>query len=72
MLVTRCGRWGGDALHPNRCQLWAARQFRDRENWNAAASPLQRVPALRRHRSRRVAPVWSLSLPQRLLPTSLL
>ncbi|MCL7495516.1 TOMM precursor leader peptide-binding protein [Streptomyces sp. MCA2] len=65
---------GGDALHPNSCQLWAARQFRDRDRWNATASPLQRVAApFDAAAPTDWTPVWSLTQRrQRLLPTSLL
>ncbi|MBT2510126.1 TOMM precursor leader peptide-binding protein [Streptomyces sp. ISL-98] len=65
---------GSAAVHPNACQLYDARQFRDRDSWNGRGSRLQYVPP--RFDERRPTdwtPVWSLTQGvQRLLPTSML
>ena len=65
---------GAAAVHPNSCQLFDERQFRERELWNRAGSPLRYVPE-RFDQDRPVdwTPVWSLTHGrQRLLPTSML
>ncbi|WP_338676857.1 TOMM precursor leader peptide-binding protein [Streptomyces sp. SCSIO 30461] len=65
---------GGDAMHPNAVQLFADRQFRDRDRWNPSHSLMQTVPP----RFDELAPcewtpVWSLTEGRhRLLPTSML
>ncbi|MEV6264947.1 TOMM precursor leader peptide-binding protein [Streptomyces sp. NPDC051784] len=65
---------GEAALHPNSCQLFDARQFRDRDRWNARHSRFQQVPP--RFDPAAPAdwtPVWSLTSGRhRLLPTSML
>ncbi|MFI6349221.1 TOMM precursor leader peptide-binding protein [Streptomyces sp. NPDC050560] len=65
---------GGQALHPNACQLFADRQFTDRARWNAAHSAFQRVPPpFDPGAPREWTPVWSLTAgTHRLLPTSML
>ncbi|MEV6753666.1 TOMM precursor leader peptide-binding protein [Streptomyces sp. NPDC051214] len=65
---------GEVALHPNSCQLYDDRQFRDRSRWNAARSPFTHVPE-RFDENRPVdwTPVWSLATgTHRLLPTGML
>ncbi|MFE0136327.1 TOMM precursor leader peptide-binding protein [Streptomyces sp. NPDC059037] len=65
---------GPQALHPNACQLYHDRQFRDRDRWNAECSPFSYVPE-RFDETCPVGwtPVWSLaSGTHRLLPTSML
>ncbi|MEU8710111.1 TOMM precursor leader peptide-binding protein [Streptomyces sp. NPDC048565] len=65
---------GDAALHPNSCQLFADRQFRERAGWNAAHSRFQQVPPpFDPKEPADWTPVWSLtSGTQRLLPTSML
>ncbi|MGW2382408.1 TOMM precursor leader peptide-binding protein [Streptomyces sp. NPDC001658] len=65
---------GADAIHPNACQLYDERQFRDRDGWNARAAHFQYVPApFDEDRPTEWTPVWSLTAGRhRLLPTSLL
>ncbi|MEU6092937.1 TOMM precursor leader peptide-binding protein [Streptomyces sp. NPDC047085] len=65
---------GADAVHPNDCQLYDERQFRDREWWNAGGSPFRHVPErFDVGRPTEWTPVWSLtSGTRRLLPTSML
>jgi ribosomal protein S12 methylthiotransferase accessory factor len=65
---------GERAVHPNACQLFDERQFRDRERWNAAVSPFHQVCApFDTGRPVEWTPVWSLTGgTQRLLPTSML
>ncbi|MFE2022118.1 TOMM precursor leader peptide-binding protein [Streptomyces sp. NPDC059499] len=65
---------GDAALHPNSCQLFAGRQFRDRDRWNARHSRFQQVPPpFDPQAPADWTPVWSLtSGTQRLLPTSML
>ncbi|MGW7237411.1 TOMM precursor leader peptide-binding protein [Streptomyces sp. NPDC054804] len=65
---------GADAIHPNACQLYDERQFRDRDRWNARAAHFQYVPApFDENRPVEWTPVWSLTAGRhRLLPTSLL
>ena len=62
------------AVHPDDCQLFHARQFVDRDRWNAENLDFQHVP--RRFDDEEVldwTPVWSLSRKcERLLPTDLL
>jgi ribosomal protein S12 methylthiotransferase accessory factor len=65
---------GTVAVHPNACQLYADRQFVQRERWNAAHSRFQYVSApFDETRPTDWTPVWSLTHDvQRLLPASLL
>ncbi|MFI1929126.1 TOMM precursor leader peptide-binding protein [Streptomyces sp. NPDC020330] len=67
---------GDAALHPNASQLYADRQFREREAWNArhAGAPFQLVPPPFDPRSvAEWTPLWSLgSRRTRYLPTSML
>ncbi|MEU6658610.1 TOMM precursor leader peptide-binding protein [Streptomyces sp. NPDC046821] len=65
---------GDAALHPNSCQLYADRQFRERHRWNPLHSRFQQVPPpFDPQAPADWTPVWSLtSGRQRLLPTSML
>ncbi|WP_338696886.1 TOMM precursor leader peptide-binding protein [Streptomyces sp. Q6] len=65
---------GAEALHPYACQLYDARQFRDREGWNGRHSSFQYVPVpFDETRPTEWTPVWSLTgRTTRLLPTSML
>ncbi|MET8772761.1 TOMM precursor leader peptide-binding protein [Streptomyces sp. NPDC004658] len=65
---------GDQAIHPNDCQLFHPRQFRDRDRWNARHSPFHHVPApFDAHAETAWTPVWSLvDGRHRLLPTGLL
>lgn len=65
---------GEQAIHPNDCQLFAARQFRDRARWNARHSHFHHVPAPFDEKAETAwTPVWSLvDGCHRLLPTRLL
>ncbi|MFD5427833.1 TOMM precursor leader peptide-binding protein [Streptomyces sp. NPDC127084] len=65
---------GGEAVHPNSVQLFADRQFRDRDRWNARHSATHAVPPpFDEEASREWTPVWSLTEGRhRLLPTSML
>ncbi|MFF5531332.1 TOMM precursor leader peptide-binding protein [Streptomyces cinerochromogenes] len=65
---------GPVAVHPNDCQLYARRQFAERERWNAAHSRFQHVSVpFDEKRPTDWTPVWSLThQTRRLLPTSLL
>ncbi|MFC9677808.1 TOMM precursor leader peptide-binding protein [Streptomyces sp. NPDC056949] len=65
---------GDAALHPNLCQLFADRQFRERDRWNPRHSRFQQVPPpFDPQAPADWTPVWSLtSGTQRLLPTSML
>lgn len=65
---------GDQAIHPNACQLYADRQFRERELWNRSGSPFHHVPEpFDEHRPVEWTPVWSLTEQRhRLLPTSML
>ncbi|NBM15592.1 TOMM precursor leader peptide-binding protein [Streptomyces sp. GC420] len=65
---------GTAAVHPNSCQLYDERQFRDRDRWNARMSRFQYVPErFDEDRVTEWTPVWSLTAgTQRLLPTSML
>ncbi|MEU6534309.1 TOMM precursor leader peptide-binding protein [Streptomyces sp. NPDC047000] len=65
---------GDAALHPNLCQLFAERQFRERDLWNPLHSRFQQVPPPFDPRTPvDWTPVWSLtSRTHRLLPTSML
>ncbi|MFF0626327.1 TOMM precursor leader peptide-binding protein [Streptomyces sp. NPDC004296] len=65
---------GAAALHPNDCQLFDARQFRDRTRWNARHSAFQQVcPPFDPDRPTEWTPVWSVTgRTHRLLPTSML
>ncbi|MGW5660931.1 TOMM precursor leader peptide-binding protein [Streptomyces sp. NPDC003758] len=65
---------GDAALHPNACQLYDVRQYRDREAWNRTRSHFQYVPRpFDVDRPTDWTPVWSLTAgTHRLLPTSFL
>ncbi|KPI05672.1 biosynthesis docking scaffold protein, SagD family [Actinobacteria bacterium OV450] len=65
---------GKDAVHPDDCQLYGARQYAEREQWNARHSRFHHVPApFDEDRPIEWTPVWSLTGGvQRLLPTSML
>ncbi|WP_461028981.1 TOMM precursor leader peptide-binding protein, partial [Streptomyces sparsus] len=65
---------GENAIHPNACQLFDDRQFRDRDRWNAGRSAFQQVcPRFEPDRVTEWTPVWSLSRgAHRMLPTSML
>ncbi|MEU7061137.1 TOMM precursor leader peptide-binding protein [Streptomyces sp. NPDC046197] len=65
---------GASAVHPNACQLYADRQFQDRDRWNASCGPFQVVPEPFDPREPvEWTPVWSLtSGTHRMLPTSML
>jgi len=65
---------GDQAVHPDRCQLFHERQFRDRRRWNAAHSAFQYVCLpFDEEAEREWTPVWSLTEGvRRLLPTELL
>lgn len=65
---------GPSALHPNLCQLFADRQFAEREAWNARHSHFQQVPPPFDPKAPvDWTPVWSLTQgTHRLLPTSML
>ncbi|MER6347550.1 TOMM precursor leader peptide-binding protein [Streptomyces sp. NPDC001595] len=65
---------GEAAIHPNDCQLYAERQFRERDRWNRSGSPFHHVPEpFDEDRPVEWTPVWSLTGGRhRLLPTSML
>ncbi|MFE4589047.1 TOMM precursor leader peptide-binding protein [Streptomyces laurentii] len=65
---------GAAALHPNACQLFDDRQFRDREAWNARHAGFQHVPPpFDPAAPTEWSPVWSLTRgAHRYLPTSML
>jgi ribosomal protein S12 methylthiotransferase accessory factor len=65
---------GDRAVHPDTCQLFHERQYRDRERWNAAHSPFQHVCApFDANAQLDWTPVWSVTARRhRLLPTGLL
>ncbi|MER0443338.1 TOMM precursor leader peptide-binding protein [Streptomyces sp. Edi4] len=65
---------GEGAVHPNACQLYADRQFRERGRWNRTASAFQHIPpSFDPHAVREWSPVWSVTAgATRLLPTSML
>ncbi|MEV7830640.1 TOMM precursor leader peptide-binding protein [Streptomyces subrutilus] len=65
---------GAVAVHPNDCQLYAGRQYAEREYWNAQHSRFHYVStAFDESRPTEWTPVWSLTGGvQRLLPTSML
>ncbi|MGW4564622.1 TOMM precursor leader peptide-binding protein [Streptomyces sp. NPDC004561] len=65
---------GDAAVHPNACQLYADRQFREREHWNRSGSPFHHVPEpFDESRPVEWTPVWSMTERRhRLLPTSML
>lgn len=65
---------GDQAVHPNSCQLYADRQFRERDRWNRSGSPFHHVPEpFDENRPVEWTPVWSLTEQRhRLLPTSML
>ncbi|MGW0579819.1 YcaO-like family protein, partial [Streptomyces sp. NPDC002920] len=65
---------GDAAVSPDACQLFAARQFRDRDRWNALHDSFQYVPEPFDDRAAvDWTPVWSLTeRRQRLLPTGML
>ncbi|MEW2456008.1 TOMM precursor leader peptide-binding protein [Streptomyces albus] len=70
----RFSELGGDAVHPNSCQLYDARQFAGRREWNARHSSFQFVcDPFDAEAVLDWTPVWSLTERRhRLLPTSLL
>ncbi|MFD4376430.1 TOMM precursor leader peptide-binding protein [Streptomyces sp. NPDC058527] len=65
---------GDIAVHPGDVQLYGARQYAERERWNASHSPFHHVPPpFDEERATEWTPVWSLTEGrQRLLPTSML
>lgn len=65
---------GPSALHPNLCQLFADRQFRERDTWNPRHSHFQQVPPpFDPGAPTDWTPVWSLTQgTHRLLPSSML
>ncbi|MEU8028833.1 TOMM precursor leader peptide-binding protein [Streptomyces sp. NPDC049099] len=65
---------GGCALHPNACQLYADRQFAERELWNRSAAGFRQVPPpFDPNAPTEWTPVWSATAgTHRLLPTSML
>ncbi|HEU5357091.1 MAG TPA: TOMM precursor leader peptide-binding protein [Actinocrinis sp.] len=65
---------GEEAVHPDACQLFHERQFRDRRRWNAKHSAFQYVCEPFDERAlHEWTPVWSLTgQTHRLLPTELL
>ncbi|MFC8571791.1 TOMM precursor leader peptide-binding protein [Streptomyces sp. NPDC057245] len=65
---------GEQAVSPDTCQLFAPRQFRDRERWNALNSSFHQVPEPFDDRAPvDWTPLWSLTgRRQRLLPTGML
>jgi oxazoline/thiazoline synthase len=65
---------GESALHPNACQLYADRQFAERERWNRSTTTFQHVPPpFDPHTPTEWTPVWSVTAgAHRLLPTSML
>lgn len=65
---------GPSALHPNLCQLFSDRQFRERETWNARHSLFQQIPPPFDPKTPTDwTPVWSLTTgSHRYLPSSML
>ncbi|GAA1739597.1 TOMM precursor leader peptide-binding protein [Luedemannella helvata] len=65
---------GDRAVHPDACQLFDPRQFRDRDRWNAANGAFQHVPEpFDETEAIDWTPVWSLTRQcSRLMPTDLL
>lgn len=65
---------GGQAIHPNSCQLFDQRQFADRARWNADCAPFHRVPEpFDEQDVTDWTPMWSLlDEKHRLLPTGML
>ncbi|MER5203859.1 TOMM precursor leader peptide-binding protein [Streptomyces sp. NPDC002825] len=65
---------GDSAVHPNDCQLFHPRQFRDRASWNARGSLFQQVSEeFDPDAPVDWTPVWSLTHQRhRLLPTAML
>ncbi|QMU78125.1 TOMM precursor leader peptide-binding protein [Streptacidiphilus sp. PB12-B1b] len=65
---------GDEAVHPDTCQLFDPRQYRDRDRWNASHNALQFVPEpFDENAAVDWTPVWSLTEKrQRLLPTGML
>ncbi|MBO0881333.1 MAG: TOMM precursor leader peptide-binding protein [Mycobacterium sp.] len=63
-----------DAVHPNACQLYDERQYRERAEWNAANAPMQYVCSpFDESVPIEWTPVWSLTHgTHRLLPTGML
>lgn len=70
----RYDQLGAEAVHPDACQLFHPRQYRDRRRWNAANLPFQHVPEpFDEGEVLDWTPLWSLTTGQRrLLPTDLL
>nr|WP_232835292.1 TOMM precursor leader peptide-binding protein [Actinocorallia populi] len=62
------------AIHPDACQLYDARQYRDRDEWNRAHGWMLSIPEPLDERAViDWTPLWSLTREEhRLLPTSLL
>lgn len=65
---------GDQAIHPNACQLYADRQFEERDRWNRSGSPFHHVPEpFDADRPVEWTEVWSLTERRhKLLPTSML
>jgi bacteriocin biosynthesis cyclodehydratase domain-containing protein len=65
---------GADAIHPADCMLYSARQYRERDAWNAKGSKFNRVPEPFDDAARiDWSPVWSLTeRRQKYLPTQYL
>ncbi|WP_206184764.1 TOMM precursor leader peptide-binding protein [Thermoactinospora rubra] len=65
---------GAPAVHPDECQLFHPRQYRERDRWNAAQMPFQHIPEpFRDDEVIDWTPVWSLTWDRRrLVPTDLL
>ncbi len=63
-----------EAVHPGECMLFDARQYQERERWNAPGIPFQHVPEpFDEDTKTEWTPVWSLTgNTHRLLPTDLL
>ncbi|MEU7166064.1 TOMM precursor leader peptide-binding protein [Streptomyces morookaense] len=74
VVVGSLAELGSPALHPNACQMYHERQFRERHRWNATHSAFQQVCApFDPRRAVEWTPVHSLTTGrQRLLPTSML
>ncbi len=65
---------GSEAIHPNACMLFSARQYIERDQWNKRGSRFQIVPLPFEERAQiHWSPVYSISKRQiRYLPTSYL
>ncbi|MFE6894621.1 TOMM precursor leader peptide-binding protein [Streptomyces sp. NPDC057694] len=64
----------GEAVHPDRLQLFSERQYRHREEWNAGGVPFRRVPVrFDDTEEHDWTPVWSLTARRHVhVPTALL